>query len=57
MRELEWSKMTLRLVEKSDTKDDADDHTIGKLTGDTLRTLLSILVNIFPPNTTTVQRR
>ncbi|KKK26384.1 hypothetical protein ARAM_006295 [Aspergillus rambellii] len=42
VRELEFSKITLRLVEKHNSKDD-DDHTVAKLTGDTLSTLQRIL--------------
>ncbi|OJJ48132.1 hypothetical protein ASPZODRAFT_62240 [Penicilliopsis zonata CBS 506.65] len=43
IRELEFSKITLRLVEKNDGKDEGDDHTVAKLTGDTLPTLQRIL--------------
>ncbi|KAL2010877.1 hypothetical protein VTN00DRAFT_3595 [Thermoascus crustaceus] len=39
VRELDVSRITLRLVDKTDRKDDKDDHTIAKLTGDTLPTL------------------
>ncbi|CAI6334444.1 unnamed protein product [Periconia digitata] len=40
VRELDFSKITLRLVEHVDNKgEDDDDHVIGKLTGDTLDTL------------------
>ncbi|BDD60454.1 hypothetical protein MAP00_005580 [Monascus purpureus] len=48
VRELEWSKMTVRLVDKIDAKDDADDHTLAKLTGETLRTLYKCLYNPMP---------
>lgn len=45
MRELEFSKMTLRLTtNKSDSKDADEDHIVAKLTGDTLPTLQRILV-------------
>lgn len=47
VRELEWSKMTIRLVDKIDTGEHAEDHTVAKLTGETLRTLLGILVRDF----------
>lgn len=47
MRELEFSKITLRLVSKDDPKDSSEDHTVAKLTGDTLPTLQRILVS-FP---------
>ncbi|KAI9925730.1 hypothetical protein ASPWEDRAFT_173811 [Aspergillus wentii DTO 134E9] len=43
VRELEFSKITLRLVDKNDHKDDSDEHTIAKLSGDTLSTLQRIL--------------
>ncbi|GAB1213885.1 hypothetical protein ATERTT37_003038 [Aspergillus terreus] len=43
VRELEFSKITLRLVEKSNTKDDNEEHTLAKLTGDTYSTLQRIL--------------
>ncbi|OAX81636.1 hypothetical protein ACJ72_04025 [Emergomyces africanus] len=44
VRELEVSKMTLRLVEKTDTKGDEDgDHALAKLTGPTLPTLQQCL--------------
>ncbi|EAW20924.1 putative membrane bound C2 domain protein (vp115) [Aspergillus fischeri NRRL 181] len=43
VRELEFSKITLRLVDKNDAKDDSDEHTVAKLTGDTLPTLQRIL--------------
>lgn len=44
MRELEFSKITLRLVRKDDPKDSSEEHTVAKLTGDTLPTLQRILV-------------
>ena len=44
MRELEFSKITLRLVNKDDPKDSSEEHTVAKLTGDTLPTLQRILV-------------
>lgn len=43
MRELEFSKITLRLVKQDDTKESGDVHTVAKLTGDTLPTLQRIL--------------
>jgi hypothetical protein len=46
VRELEFSKITLRIVDKDDAKDSSDEHTIAKLTGDTLSTLQRILVMI-----------
>jgi hypothetical protein len=48
VRELEFSKITLRLVDKNDAKDDSDEHTVAKLTGDTLPTLQRILVCSLP---------
>lgn len=45
MRELEFSKMTLRLVNKENPKDSSEDNTVAKLTGDTLSTLQRILVS------------
>lgn len=49
MRELEFSKITLRLVDKESKKDSSDDHTVAKLTGDTYSTLQRILVLFFFP--------
>ncbi|KAH8431124.1 putative membrane bound C2 domain protein (vp115) [Aspergillus melleus] len=43
VRELEFSKITLRIVDKNSPKDNSDEHTIAKLTGDTLSTLQRIL--------------
>ncbi|THC87555.1 hypothetical protein EYZ11_012998 [Aspergillus tanneri] len=43
IRELEFSKITLRIVDKNSPKDDGDEHTVAKLTGDTLSTLQRIL--------------
>ncbi|KAJ5096343.1 Tricalbin [Penicillium alfredii] len=43
VRELEFSKITLRLVRKGDPKDSSEEHTVAKLTGDTLPTLQRIL--------------
>lgn len=44
VRELDVSKITLRLVEKSDNKGEGDDdHVIAKLTGPTLQTLQQCL--------------
>ena len=45
IRELEFSKLTLRLVNKDDPKDSSEEHTVAKLTGDTLPTLQRILYN------------
>lgn len=45
VRELEFSKITLRLVNKNDPKDSSEEHTVAKLTGDTLSTLQRILYN------------
>lgn len=47
VRELEMSKITLRLVEKTDTKGDEDgEHALSKLTGPTLPTLQQCLVRV-----------
>ena len=47
MRELDVSKITLRLKEKKDKKDERDDsQTIAKLQGDTLDTLQRCLVSV-----------
>ncbi|KAL5334880.1 C2 domain-containing protein [Aspergillus crustosus] len=43
VRELEFSKITLRIVEKLNAKGDGDEHIVAKLTGDTLSTLQRIL--------------
>ncbi|KAJ5929788.1 hypothetical protein N7454_006738 [Penicillium verhagenii] len=43
IRELEFSKLTLRLVSKDDSKENNEEHTVAKLTGDTLPTLQRIL--------------
>ncbi|PKY00542.1 putative membrane bound C2 domain protein [Aspergillus campestris IBT 28561] len=43
VRELEFSKVTLRIVDKDDHEDNSDEHTVSKLTGDTLSTLQRIL--------------
>jgi len=47
VRELEFSKITLRLVDKNDPKDDSDEHSVAKLAGDTFTTLQRILVRGF----------
>jgi Ca2+-dependent lipid-binding protein len=47
VRELDFSKITLRLREKGDKGDEKKDHTIGKLTGNTLDTLKQCLVSPF----------
>ncbi|KAL4948242.1 C2 domain-containing protein [Aspergillus filifer] len=43
VRELEFSKITLRIVEKLNAKGDDDEHIVAKLTGDTYSTLQRIL--------------
>jgi Ca2+-dependent lipid-binding protein len=43
VRELEFSKITLRLVNKDDPKDSSEEHIVAKLTGDTLPTLMRML--------------
>lgn len=43
VRELEFSKITLRLVSKDDPKDSSEENTVAKLTGDTLPTLMRML--------------
>ncbi|KAL3479044.1 hypothetical protein BJX99DRAFT_89862 [Aspergillus californicus] len=43
VRELEFSKITLRIVEKLNAKGDDDEHVVAKLTGDTFSTLQRIL--------------
>jgi Ca2+-dependent lipid-binding protein len=43
VRELEFSKITLRLVSKDDPRDSSEEHTVAKLTGDTLPTLMRML--------------
>lgn len=43
VRELEFSKMTLRLVHKNDPHDSSEENTVAKLTGNTLTTLQHIL--------------
>ncbi|KAI9759882.1 MAG: hypothetical protein M4579_002007 [Chaenotheca gracillima] len=46
VRELDVSQITLRLRQKSDSKgDDKPDHTLGKMTGNTLDTLKQCLYN------------
>ena len=47
VRELEYSKITLRLVEKTDKKGEEEgDHALAKLSGSTLTTLQNCLVRI-----------
>jgi Ca2+-dependent lipid-binding protein len=49
VRELDFSKLTLRIREKGESKgDDKKDHTIAKLTGNTLDTLKQCLVSCVP---------
>jgi hypothetical protein len=43
VRELEFSKMTVRLVHKNDPNDSSEENTVAKLTGNTLTTLQHIL--------------
>lgn len=51
VRELDFSKITLRLIEHVDKKGDGDDdHVIAKLTGNTLDTLRRCLVGSSPSN-------
>lgn len=45
IRELEFSKLTIRLREKGDVKEDKHDKTVAKLTGNTLDTLRQCLNN------------
>jgi Ca2+-dependent lipid-binding protein len=45
VRELEFSKITVRLVAGNVSRDEKDDNTAAKLTGDTLTTLQRIMVN------------
>ena len=48
VRELDFSKLTLRIREKSESKGDEDkdnDHTLARLTGNTLDTLKQCLVS------------
>ena len=45
VRELDFSKITVRMIEHIDKKGEADeDHVIAKLTGNTLDTLRRCLV-------------
>jgi len=47
VRELEFSKITLRIREKGESKgDEKKDHTLARLTGNTLETLKQCLVRI-----------
>lgn len=43
IRELEFSKMTVRLVNKNDPHESSEEHTVAKLAGNTLTTLQHIL--------------
>lgn len=45
IRELDVSKITLRLVEEMDKKGEGEEHFKAKLTGDTLQVLKQALVN------------
>ena len=52
VRELDFSKITLRIREKGDSKgDDKKDHTLARLSGNTLDTLKQCLVSILILNT------
>ena len=46
VRELDFSKITLRLRERVDSKGDDKDNTYAKLVGDTLDTLKTCLVSL-----------
>jgi Ca2+-dependent lipid-binding protein len=48
VRELDFSKITLRIREKGDSngKDKKDNHTVAKLSGNTLDTLKQCLVSL-----------
>ncbi len=46
VREIEFSRMTLRLTEDADEKGDNKDNVIAKLTGNTIDTLRRCLVSI-----------
>ena len=48
VRELDYSKMTLRLVSKPNPKGNADENTVAKIHGDTLKTLSKILYTPTP---------
>lgn len=49
VRELDFSKITVRIIEHIDKKGEGDeDHVIAKLTGSTLDTLRRCLVNALP---------
>jgi Ca2+-dependent lipid-binding protein len=51
VRELDFSKITLRIREKGESKgDEKKDHTLAKLTGNTLETLKQCLVSIQIPS-------
>jgi Ca2+-dependent lipid-binding protein len=52
VRELDFSKITLRIREKGDSKgDEKKDHTLARLSGNTLDTLKQCLVSILILNT------
>lgn len=47
IRELDFSKITLRIMEHDDNdSEDQDDHVIAKLTGNTIDTLRKALVRL-----------
>lgn len=54
IRELEFSKLTIKIKEKGGKQgeDDKNDHTLAKLTGNTLDTLKQCLVSFVLPNLT-----
>lgn len=55
VRELDFSKITLRIIEHQDKKGEGDDdHVLAKLTGNTLDTLRRCLVSctVIPPSAT-----
>ena len=44
VREIDLSRITVRLVEKSDKKGEGEDHVVAKLSGDLLPVLQRCLV-------------
>ena len=49
VRELDISRITLRLMAKEDKKGGDDEHVFAKLTGDTISILQQCLVRKIPP--------
>lgn len=47
IRELEFSRLTIKVAERSDKRDDNEHHTLARLTGNTLDTLKQCLVSKF----------